>query len=55
MDISIWVQLVTLVVCLIIVAAKDYYEILGVKRDASEKDIKRRFHQLGMKIKFQKK
>jgi curved DNA-binding protein CbpA len=37
-----------------IVAAKDYYEILGVKRDASDKEIKRRFRQLGMKIKFEK-
>ena len=28
-------------------AAKDYYEILGVKREATDKEIKRRFRQLG--------
>ena len=33
---------------MITVLAKDYYQILGVKRDASEKEIKRRFRQLGM-------
>ncbi len=54
MDISIWIQFIILFICLIIVAAKDYYEILGVKRDASDKEIKRRFRELGMKIKFSK-
>ncbi|WAR25546.1 DNJB9-like protein [Mya arenaria] len=29
--------------------AKDYYEILGVKRDAKEKDIKRAFRKLAIK------
>ncbi len=52
MDKNIWIQFIILFICLIIVAAKDYYEILGVKRDASDKEIKRRFRQLGMKIKF---
>jgi len=54
MDTNIWIQFILLFICLIIVAAKDYYEILGVKRDASDKEIKRRFRQLGMKIKFLK-
>ncbi|CAF0758638.1 unnamed protein product [Rotaria sordida] len=49
MNSSIWIQLVTLIVCIIIVACKDYYEILGVKRDASDKEIKRRFRQLALK------
>ena len=51
MDTSIWIQLITLFICLIIIAAKDYYEILGVKKDASDKEIKRRFRQLGIEIK----
>lgn len=49
MDISIWIQVITLFICLIVITAKDYYETLGVKRDASNKVIKRRFRQLGMK------
>ena len=49
MEISTWIQFVVLIICLIIVAAKDYYEILGVKRDATEKEIKRQFRQLGIK------
>ncbi|CAF3448110.1 unnamed protein product [Rotaria sp. Silwood1] len=49
MDASIWLQLVTLITCIIIVVCKDYYEILGVKRDASDKEIKRRFRQLALK------
>ncbi|CAF1286258.1 unnamed protein product [Adineta steineri] len=32
-----------------IIVATDYYEILGVKRDASEKEIKRQFRQLALK------
>ncbi len=44
-----WIQFVILILCLIIVTAKDFYEILGVKRDASEKEIKRQFRQLGKK------
>lgn len=52
MDTGIWIQLIILFICLIIVTAKDYYEILGVKKDASDKEIKRRFRQLGIKIKF---
>ncbi|CAF0870372.1 unnamed protein product [Didymodactylos carnosus] len=34
---------------LCVLAAKDYYEILGVKRDATEKEIKRRFRKLALK------
>ncbi|CAF0888558.1 unnamed protein product [Adineta steineri] len=49
MDTAIWIQLITLIICLNAVAAKDYYEVLGVKRDASDKDIKRRFRQLALK------
>ncbi|CAF4063844.1 unnamed protein product [Rotaria sp. Silwood2] len=49
MDTKIWIQLVALIICMIIVACKDYYETLGVKRDASDKEIKRRFRQLALK------
>ena len=47
MNIVHWMQFVALAICLVIVVAKDYYEILGVKRDATEKQIKKRFRQLG--------
>lgn len=47
MNTSISIQLITVFICLISVLAKDYYQILGVKRDASDKEIKRRFRQLG--------
>jgi preprotein translocase subunit Sec63 len=47
MDRHLWIQLVIAFLCLIAVMAKDYYEILGVQRDANEKEIKRRFRQLG--------
>ena len=30
-------------------AADDYYKILGLSRDASDKEIKRAFHQLALK------
>jgi DnaJ-related protein SCJ1 len=48
MDIGTWIQFIILTICLIIVAAEDYYKILGVKRDATEKEIKRAFRQLGI-------
>jgi len=38
-----------LIILSIIVAATDYYQILGVKRDASEKEIKKRFRKLALK------
>lgn len=47
MNIRTFIQLLVLTLCLVVVFAKDYYEILGVKRDASEKEIKRKFRQLG--------
>ncbi len=47
MKINVWLQWIVLMLCLIIVAAKDYYQILGVKRDASDKEIKRKFRKLG--------
>lgn len=47
MDITLWMKICLLILGLIVVAAKDYYEILGVKREASDKEIKRRFRQLG--------
>jgi len=37
------------IILVIVCATKDYYEILGVKRDASEKVIKRRFRELALK------
>jgi len=51
MEISVWIQSIVLIICLIIVVAQDYYENLGVKRDATEKEIKRAFRQLGKKKK----
>ncbi|CAF1585443.1 unnamed protein product [Adineta ricciae] len=48
MDTGIWIHLLTLLSSLIIVAGKDYYELLGVKRDATDKEIKRRFRQLAL-------
>ena len=50
MDLNLWIQLLILMFCSIIILAADYYEILGVKRDASEKEIKKKFRQLGKKI-----
>lgn len=32
-----------------ILAKKDYYEILGVPKDASERQIKKAFHKMAMK------
>jgi curved DNA-binding protein CbpA len=52
MDINISIHLITLIVCLVIVTAKDYYETLGVKQDATDKEIKHRFRQIGSKIKI---
>ena len=34
---------------LVLATAKDYYEILGVSKNASEKDIKRAFRKLAIK------
>jgi len=36
-------------ICFLQVFSKDYYEILGVKRDANDKEIKRKFRQLALK------
>ena len=44
--ILIFIYLLNLAIC------KDFYQILGVKPDATDKEIKRRFRQLGEK--FQK-
>ncbi len=38
---------IVLISCEVLLGAKDYYEVLGVKRDATEKQIKRRFRELG--------
>ncbi|XP_062860124.1 dnaJ homolog subfamily B member 9 [Trichomycterus rosablanca] len=47
-------SVVTVAVCVLmitelILAQKDYYEILGVPKDASERQIKKAFHKLAMK------
>lgn len=34
----------------LILARKDYYDILGVPRDATERQIKKAFHKLAMKL-----
>ena len=47
MDIRVWLNVFLLIISVIIITATDYYEILGVKRDATEKEIKRKFRQLG--------
>jgi curved DNA-binding protein CbpA len=49
MEIKVWIQFFVLIISVIIVTAQDYYEILGVKRDATEKEIKRKFRQLALK------
>lgn len=41
--------MMTLDLSLVLGAKKDYYEILGVKRNAKEKDIKRAFRKLAVK------
>lgn len=38
-----------LALSLVLAESKDYYELLGVPRDASEKDIKRAFRKLAIK------
>ena len=48
MDMRGWLQSIILILCLIVILAKDYYEILGLERSATEKEIKRKFRQLGM-------
>ena len=50
MDFHVYLQFVMFLFGVISISARDYYEILGVKRDASEKEIKRQFRQLGMLI-----
>lgn len=50
MELKLWIQLLLLIFSVIMIVAKDYYEILGVKRDASEKEIKKKFRQLGKRI-----
>ena len=47
MDTCIWTHLLTLTLCLCTIAAKDFYETLGVKRNATDREIKRRFRELG--------
>lgn len=47
-------SVLTVAVCVLmitelILAKKDYYEILGVPKDASERLIKKAFHKLAMK------
>lgn len=47
-------SVVTLAVCILmitelILAKKDYYDILGVPKDATERQIKKAFHKLAMK------
>ncbi len=38
-----------LIALFVLVACKDYYEILGVKRDATKIDIKKAFRKLALK------
>lgn len=53
MDVKVMYVVLCLVLLLalplVLAAGKDYYEILGVPRDASEKDIKRAFRKLAVK------
>ncbi|CAF4116036.1 unnamed protein product, partial [Adineta steineri] len=49
MDINTWIRFIILVNYTVGVTAIDYYKILGVKPDATEKEIKRKFRQLAIK------
>ena len=51
MDASVWIQVITLITCMIIVTGKDYYELHGIKRNTSDRETKRCFRQLGMEVK----
>lgn len=47
-------SVVTFVVCILVItepilAKRDYYDMLGVPRDATERQIKKAFHRLAMK------
>ncbi|CAF1525732.1 unnamed protein product [Adineta ricciae] len=44
-----WLFLLVLIACVVQSVAKDYYQILGVKPNASEREIKRHFHKLALK------
>ena len=46
-QIAILITLYT--ICHVALSAKDYYELLGVKRNAKDKEIKKAFRKLAMK------
>ncbi|UJR20390.1 hypothetical protein I4U23_023521 [Adineta vaga] len=41
--------LIVFITSIVQITAKDYYQILGVKRNVSEREIKRQFHKLALK------
>ncbi|CAF0766072.1 unnamed protein product [Adineta steineri] len=49
MDVNTWTRFIILIIYTVGVTATDYYKILGVKPNASEKEIKRKFRQLAIK------
>ena len=48
-SLAILILLISLCLVPLIFAAQDYYKLLGVKRDASEQDLKRAFKKLSLK------
>ncbi|KAL2093606.1 hypothetical protein ACEWY4_010918 [Coilia grayii] len=47
---TVMVAVCILLITELILARKDYYDILGIPRDATERQIKKAFHKLAMKL-----
>lgn len=47
---AVMVAVCILLITELILSRKDYYDILGVPKDATERQIKKAFHRLAMKL-----